>query len=137
MAMSQKCPFASALVTELAACRHAEQVVRRGGSEYDCRSAADRAACSDLFDRLKAAALPAFGVEDDLTAMPHSVLVKVQCGGLRGMARLTGQPMDRIDDVAGLREHAFGVRGGPEGLPLADLVGDITAFRAERRGRRR
>lgn len=112
-------------------------MVRRGGSEYDCRSATDHAACQGLFDRLKAAALPAFGVEDDLTAMPHSVLVKVQCGGLLGLARVTGRSGEHIDDIAGLRDTAADTLGGLDGLPVADLVGDITAFRAERRGRRR
>ncbi|MGE5152537.1 MAG: hypothetical protein ACM3ST_00845 [Bdellovibrio bacteriovorus] len=135
--MMQRCPFASALVTGLAACGQAVQVVRRGGAEYDCRSGADHGACSDLFERLKAAALPAFGVEDDLNTMPHSVLVKVQCGGLQGLARLSGQARDRIEDVATLRDRALGEHGGAEGLPIADLVADITAFRAERRGRRR
>jgi hypothetical protein len=135
--MNQRCPFAAALVTELAECRHGEQVVRRGGSEYDCRSAPDHGACQGLFDRLKAAALPAFGVEDDLTTMPHSVLVKIQCGGLIGLARLTGRAGQRIEDIAGLRDAAAGTLGGLDGLPVAELVGDITGFRAERRGRRR
>jgi hypothetical protein len=135
--MMQKCPFASALITGLALCRHAEQVVRRGGSEYDCRSADDHAACVALFDRFKAAALPAFGVEDDLGSMPHSVLVKVQCGGLRGLARLGGQEAEPIADIAMLRDQSLRGAGGLEGLPVADLVPDMTAFRSERRGRRR
>lgn len=135
--MIQKCPFASALITGLALCRHAEQVVRRGGSEYDCRSAEDHAACVGLFDRLKAAALPAFGVEDDLGSMPHSVLVKVQCGGLRGLARLSGQEAEPIADIAALRDQSLRGSGGLDGLPVADLVPDMTAFRTERRGRRR
>ena len=135
--MMQKCPFASALVTGLASCGQAEQVVRRGGSEYDCRSATDHAACQGLFDRLKAAALPAFGVEDDLTSMPHSVLVKVQCGGLQGLARLAGQESEPIEDIASLRDRVLGEAGGLPGLQVAGLIPDITAFRAERRGRRR
>lgn len=135
--MMQKCPFASALVTDLAVCRHAEQVVRRGGSEYDCRSAPDHAACQDLFDRLKAAALPAFGVDDDLTTMPHSVLLKVQCGGLQGLARLTGQEQEKVEDIADVRDRALRQYGGPEGLPVTELVETISGFRAERRGRRR
>ena len=135
--MMKKCPFAAALVTELAACRHAEQVVRRGGSEYDCGSQPDQQACQGLFDRLKSAALPAFGVEDDLASMPHSVLVKVQCGGLAGLAGLTRQAGDRIEDIAALRDRALDRFGGIDGLPVADLVECITAFRAERRGRRR
>ena len=135
--MMQKCPFASALVTGLALCRHAEQVVRRGGSEYDCRSSEDHAACVALFDRFKATALPAFGVEDDLGSMPHSVLVKVQCGGLRGLARLGGQEADPIADIAMLRDESLRGSGGLEGLPVTDLVPDMTGFRSERRGRRR
>ena len=135
--MMQKCPFAAALVTELAGCRHAEQVVRRGGSEYDCGSQPDQQACQELFERLKSAALPAFGVEDDLASMPHSVLVKVQCGGLVGLAGLRRQAGDRIEDIAALRDRALDRFGGLDGLPVADLVECITAFRAERRGRRR
>lgn len=116
--MMQKCSFASALVTELAACRHAEQVVRRGGSEYDCRSAPDHAVCQDLFDRLKAATLPAFGVDDDLTTMPHSVLVKVQCGGLQALARLTGQEQQKVEDIADVRDRALrDSMVGPRGCP--------------------
>ena len=33
-----KCPFAAPLTKGRFACRHAEEVVRRGGSEYDCRA---------------------------------------------------------------------------------------------------
>jgi len=96
MSMMQRCPFAAAIITERAACRHAEQVVRRGGSEYDCRSQPDQQACQALFERLKAAAFPAFGVEDDLAVMPHSALVKIQAGGLLGLSRLVGDIGGRI-----------------------------------------
>lgn len=137
MSMMQRCPFAAAIITERADCRHAEQVVRRGGSEYDCRSQPDQQACQALFERLKAAAFPAFGVEDDLTSMPHSVLVKVQCGGLLGLARLGGRDKDRIADIAELRDGALGRFGGLDGLPVGDLVADMTGLRSERRGRRR
>jgi hypothetical protein len=134
--MMQKCPFASALIADLASCGQAEHVVRRGGSEYDCRSAEDHSACQDLFDRLKGAALPALGVEDDLTSMPHSVLVKVQCGGLQGLARLAGRGSGPIEDIASLRKQVLDEAGGVPGLAVAGLVPDIMAFRAERRGRR-
>jgi hypothetical protein len=76
-------------------------------------------------------------VEDDLTSMPHSVLVKVQCGGLLGLARLGGRDKDRIADIAELRDGALGRFGGLDGLPVGDLVADMTGLRSERRGRRR
>lgn len=135
--MASKCPFSAPLTKGLVRCRHAEEVVRRGGSEYDCRSAAHHARCSELFQQLKAQALPAFGVEDDLTVMPHSVLVKIQSGGLLGLARVTdGASGQRIEDVAALVDAAVQRFGSLDQIPYADLQGDITGFNLERRSRR-
>jgi hypothetical protein len=123
------------LIKGLAACPNAEEVVRRGGSELDCRSPSHQARCAELFDRLKAQALPAFGVEDDLTTMPHSVLVKVQSGGLLGLARLAGEG-GGITDVAALVDRTAERFGGLEAIPYAELEGDMTGFRLERRAGR-
>ena len=129
-----KCPFAAALVTGVAACRHAEQVVRRGGAEIDCRSDDEHPRCQAVFEGLKARALTAFGVEDDLTTMPHSVLVKAQCGGLQGLSLLGGEPEGPIADVAELRAR---VADGSDVLDDPRLLDAMTAFRVERRARRR
>lgn len=135
--MTSKCPFAAPLTKGLVRCRHAEEVVRRGGSEFDCRSEAHHGLCTGLFERLKAQALPAFGVEDDLTTMPHSVLVKVQSGGLLGLGRLMGGVADQpIEDVAALVDAALGRFGGLEDIPVAEIEGDMTGFKLERRSRR-
>jgi hypothetical protein len=142
--MSLKCPFAAPITAGRAACCNAQEVVRRGGSEYDCRSEADHAACIGLFDRLKAAALPAFGVEDDLLSMPHSTLVKIQSGGLLGLARLLGdQAAEGAEEGAEIADISVLVglaraRYGDLGLvPCAELTGDILGYRLERRGSRR
>jgi hypothetical protein len=129
-----KCPFAAALITELAACRHAEQVVRRGGAEFDCRSAGEHERCQAVHEALKIRALTAFGVEDDLTSMPHSVLVKIQCGGLRGLQRIAGEPEGPIADIAELRARVADSTHALDDPRLADAM---TGFRVERRGRRR
>jgi hypothetical protein len=135
--MSSKCPFGAPLTKGLVRCRHAEEVVRRGGSEYDCRSADHHDLCTGLFNRLKAQALPAFGVEDDLTSMPHSVLVKVQSGGLLGLHRLMGgAPDQRIEDVAALVDAALQHFGALGSIPVGELEGDMTGFKLERRSRR-
>lgn len=134
--MTRKCPFSAPLIARLAACRHAEAVVRRGGSEYDCRSDPDRVACVFLLDALKSAALPALGVEDDPTVMPHMVLVKVQCGGLLGLCRLLDESGGPIEDIAALRDRAAVHFGDLAAIPLESLLVDIGAYRSERRGRR-
>ena len=85
-----KCAFSNTLVTGQFGCEKAEQVTRRGGPDVVCSSDKAHQQCEKLFQRMKQAALPAFGVEDDLLSMPHSVLVKIQFGGLLGLQRLQG-----------------------------------------------
>lgn len=132
-----KCPFSAPLIARQFGCAKAREVVRRGGAEINCTDNDAHARCELLFRRLKVAALPAFGVEDDLLSMPHSVLVKIQYGGLLGLQRmLHAEPhvTERIENVHELVAEAAR-RFGDE-VPCAPLVGDITAFKPRaRRGR--
>jgi hypothetical protein len=142
--MSLKCPFAAPITAGKAACRNAQEVVRRGGSEYDCRSADAHAVCARLFEQLKAVALPAFGVEDSLLSMPHSTLIKIQSGGLLGLARLVGDPNGgeaggriEVADVADLIRRAEACYGDLGLVPGAELTADMLGYRIDRRGSRR
>jgi hypothetical protein len=135
-----KCPFAAPLIRATAACRHAREVVRRGGSEFDCLCEAEHARCEQVFAGLKECALVASNIEDDPTQMPHSLLVKIQSGGLLGLQRLLGESdtEGRVADVGDLAARASAHFGGADRIPFAALAKDITAFRLERRtGRRR
>jgi hypothetical protein len=72
--------------------------------------------------------------------MPHSVLVKIQAGGLRGLQRLLAgtDACASIPDVGDLIAQAIAHFGGPEHIPYDALDEDILSFRLERRaGRRR
>jgi hypothetical protein len=129
-----KCPFSAPLITRQFGCAHAQEVIHRGGAEINCTDAAAHARCDLLFQRLKAAALPAFGVEDDLLSMPHSVLVKIQYGGLLGVQRVlraAAQVAERVEDVQALVAEAL-LRFSGE-IPCAPLVDDITAFKPRAR----
>jgi hypothetical protein len=136
--MELKCPFAMPLTKGLAGCHNAQAVVRRGGTELDCRSEAAHRVCTSVFEGLKSRALPAFGVEDDLTLMPHSVLVKVQSGGLLGLKRLLGEisPGTPVPDIAGLIGEAIERYGSPKHVPYSELEQDMLSFKLERRTRR-
>jgi hypothetical protein len=132
-----KCPFSAPLITRQFGCANSQEVIHRGGAEINCTDTAAHARCDLLFQRMKAEALPAFGVEDDLLSMPHSVQVKIQYGGLLGLQRLLRaepQVAERVDDVNALVAEAA-LRFGDE-VPCAPLVDDITTFKPRaRRGR--
>ncbi len=131
------CPFSATLAKDDFACRHAEQIIRRGGAEFACRSGPLHADCSRLFAQLKNAALPLFDLEDDLLQVPHGVLQKIQFGGLLGLQRLVAdRPGDKVDDIASLVESASAHFGGMDAIPHDRLAGDITRYQLARRRRR-
>ncbi len=131
-----KCPFSAPLISHQFGCVHAREVIHRGGAEIACTDAPAHGRCEPLFQHLKAAALPAFGVEDDLLSMPHSVLVKIQYGGLLGLLRLlSGAAVapTQIEDIDALVVNALARFGGLDAVPCVQVVADITAFKPRAR----
>ena len=131
-----KCPFSAPLVTRQFGCTVSQEVIHRGGTEINCTDAAAHARCDQLFQRLKAEALPAFGVEDDLLSMPHSVLVKIQHGGLLGLQRLLDGAAGsaEVKNVHALVDQAAGKYNSLDAVPYPALVQDMTAYKLRRRG---
>lgn len=131
-----KCAFSNTLVTNQFGCGKGKPVARRGGPDIACTSDEAHQRCEKLFQGLKEAALPAFGVEDDLLTMPHSVLVKIQHGGLLGLQRLIENGADasgdikNIDDLVG---HAVEKLGNLDAIPCQAFVQDMTSYKLKRR----
>ncbi|MHB8727975.1 MAG: hypothetical protein ACYC9K_02955 [Sulfuricaulis sp.] len=131
-----KCPFSNTLVTNQFGCAKGKQVARRGGPDVACTSAEAHPRCGKLFQQMKEVALPAFGVEDDLLSMPHSVLVKIQHGGLLGLQRLLDEGPAvpaAVDNIHGLVDRAMARYGSLESIPCQALVEDMTSHKLKRR----
>ena len=135
------CPFSAPLIAEDFACPHAEPVIRRGGTEIACSSETARMRCAGLHQAIKAEALADHDYADDLTQVPHSLLVRIQYGGLLGLRRLTGQDSDSatmIADIDGLVEAARVHFGSVSDIPCTELCADMTGYRLPgRRSRKR
>ncbi|MHB1141327.1 MAG: hypothetical protein ACYC1T_06175 [Sulfuricaulis sp.] len=131
-----KCAFSNTLITGQFGCDKAEQVTRRGGPDIACTSEAAHQRCEKLFQQMKAAALPAFGVEDDLLSMPHSVLVKIQHGGLLGLQRLldAAAGSEGVKNIHVLVDQAVEKYSHLDAIPCPALVQDMTGYKLRRRG---
>lgn len=137
---SEKCPFSSLQAAGVAGCPLAREVVRRGGSEYDCTRPAALQACSALARHLVTIGLPALGHEDDLTLTPKSVYDRALVGGLRGVRGLLGPDAgeDPLDDLWALVSAMQARLGEPDALPTKPLTEAMAACAPpRRRGRRR
>jgi hypothetical protein len=132
------CPFSAPLVAEDFACRQAETVIRRGGTEIACRCETSCTRCINLHQVIKAAALADQDYADDLTRVPHSLLVRIQYGGLLGLMGDGGESASRITDIDSLVETVMVRYNGLSGIPAAELCADIAACRLPgRRSRKR
>lgn len=134
-----KCPFSIIQASGSCSCPQAQEVVRRGGSEYDCMSADTHALCSSLVHHLNALALPALGHEDDLTRTPRSVYERIMLGGLQGL-RMALDPADtalETGDIGAVVTAASDTYGDLEAIPAEVVVPAIEACRIKRRQRKR
>ena len=133
---SHKCAFNTTLITGQFACAKGQQVSRRGGPDVACLSEEAHKHCEGLFLRMKDVALPAFGVEDDLLSMPHSVLVKIQFGGLLGLQRILDGSVavpSEVKNICGLVERALGRHGSLDAIPYTAFVEDMISYKLKRR----
>jgi hypothetical protein len=130
-----KCAFSGALIGKQYGCQCALEVTRREGPSIACTSADMHLQCAGLLDQLKAAALPHFGFEDDLTQMPHSTMMKIQSGGLAALQKHLDGTFDlpNVANVAQLVITAEQRYGGLSEIPYAELVQDIVEYKLRRR----
>lgn len=137
--MPEKCPFSMIQAAGSSQCRHAQEVVRRGGSEYDCLEPASHAQCTALVEHLNSIALPALGYEDDLTQTPKSVYERIMAGGLQAL-RIAVDPQDNTPETADIWSAvAAGLDqyGSPERIPADAVIPVIEAFQLKKRQRKR
>ncbi len=134
-----KCAFNSTLNADQFGCQYSKAVVRKGGLEVACTGKNVHERCALLFEKMKYAVLPELGLKDDLLSIPHSVLVKVQFGGLLGLQRKYGaaEPQAaRVDNIHELVTTALTKCGDLDSIPYQEFVGDITGYRLPKRSRR-
>ncbi len=133
-----KCAFNSTLKGNQFGCRHGKSVVRRGGLEVACTGENVHERCALLFENMKNAVLPELGLEDDLLSIPHSVLVKVQFGGLLGLQQkfaAAEAQATRVENINALVTTAVKECGDLDSIPYQELVGDIIDYRLPKRSR--
>lgn len=130
------CPFSAPLVKKDFACRHAQEIIRRGGAEIACQALAAHSQCQALHNTMKAASLASMELEDDLLSLPHNVLVKIQYGGLLGLRDVTrpgGEHEKGVDDVAGLVSEATKKYSSLQNIPMEPICETIIDYRVARR----
>ncbi|MEE8429207.1 MAG: hypothetical protein V3S33_06870 [Gammaproteobacteria bacterium] len=138
MTEDRKCAFNNTLKGDQFGCQYGKPVVRKGGLEVACTGENVNERCALLFENMKNAVLPELGLQDDLLSIPHSVLVKVQFGGLLGLQRkygAAGPQATRVENINELVTTALKKCGDLDSIPYQEFIGDISGYRLPKRSR--
>lgn len=125
------CVFGKGILSRCCGCPASLKLLIAERESIACRSPGGHAHCAALHERLRENALFALRLTGEAGPLPHGKEMKIQCGGLAGLAaRVPGATRDNIQELIRLAEAVFGDLGQ---LPFGEIVRDITAYQLRRR----
>lgn len=122
------CPFGKAILARCCGCRLS---IRHCIAEREVASCSDQeaeASCLKLLDLLVEKSL--FALKLGGGEIPHAKAMKIQCGGLSGIALASGSS---AEDVSALVLRAVERFGSLEELPYSEIVKSVSAFELRKR----
>lgn len=130
-----ECAFEKALIICRHNCHNAHRIGIGERVVIGCADPAAQARCKELLALLHQNATFALHVTD-MTMLPHSKELKVQCGGLRGLLQVIEPNTPEstlIDDIAELVATAQEIHESLENLPFSEIMRAVVHFEARRK----
>jgi len=134
------CVYEKSILTNNCNCSQAERFCIAEREGVHCKSDSAQKRCAELLQLLREQAKFALKATDERSAIPHGKAMKVQVGGLRGIAAALAPadpPPRVIDDIHGTIERAVAQFGGLDRLPMQVVIQQIAAFRGRKPSRSR
>lgn len=127
--MSQQviCPFSKPIIGGWCQCEFANLEERCSGKMGCKKGTENLQQCYHLVDLLKEKSRFVLGLSDAQTELTHAQLMKIRCGGLRGMQRVLGFD-DPVADIPWVLEQSIRKYASLEEFPYSEIMPDITGF---------
>jgi hypothetical protein len=133
---SLRCVFEKAMTSLHGNCAQGRMFRLADRHGFGCQSPVHQAHCRALLDHLRQQTKFVFKLGDIAGPLPHNKEIRVQNGGLNGLAKLLDEHRDDqpITDVSAVIAAVIERYGSIENLPYATLMQAITAYQVSRRG---
>lgn len=128
---ARACVFEKALLAQCAGCAHAARHALAEREAIGCRTAVAHANCATLMGMLRERSAFALRLGPAGGPLPHAATMRLQCGGLTGLAAAVGA--EAASDVHGLVAAAQARYGSLSDLPWPGLVATIAGWQGRRR----
>jgi len=116
------CVFARAILARQAACPLATVALVGEAERPLCASPVANTNCATLHALLRERARFALRLPSPGVPLPHAAEIRLQCGGLRGLAAALGEPDTAPSDIHALVTRSRDAFDGLPGIPFAAVV---------------
>ena len=130
------CIFYKAILTRCAGCSRSQKILIAEREAVYCLSDAGHQRCTRLATELRKSALFALQLTNLADKLPHGKEIKVECGGLAGLAHQAEPPQESPQDIFALVGHYLGRYPDLESLPYQEVVKEISHYRLKKRSKR-
>ena len=138
-----RCVFEKALTNNYARCRQARHFWLADREGYACKCAECSETCAELLNNLREKSSFVLKLREVNGPLPHNMDIRVQVGGLRGLARLQDETgsgsADREEELADIEavvSKAVEGFGGIGSLPYSRIIQSVEQFEGRRRRRK-
>lgn len=129
-----RCVFEKALLTRTVHCQHAEFFCLAERYGVACQFQGSQKRCSELLALIRQKSSFALGLREAEERLPHAKEMKVQMGGLLGLAKSLGMEVQAVtDNIDAVVAGAFASCRDVQDLPFGDIVQSVVKHQGRRR----
>lgn len=131
------CAFEKSILTNECRCSKSERFCIAEREGVHCLSEASQQRCLHWLELLREQARFALRTEEERRLLPHGKAIRLQVGGMRGLARVIGADVDTVGDIDGALAQAERQFGTLPEAPFSEIMREVAAFKIRKRSRRR
>lgn len=133
----QRCTFEKSILSRQTMCRHAHRFCLADREGVSCHDQTSHELCQQLLTELRNKALFALKLTRIDGPLPHAKEVKVQTGGLLGLAALLDAQIniDSVEDIIYVIKRAMTKYGDISNFPFDEITRRIVLYQARQRRR--
>lgn len=131
-----RCVYEKAINSRICNCSKSTRFNLADREGVSCNSASAQSLCSELLSTLREKARFTLQLSQTEEKLPHNAEMKIQNGGVKGIAKLINDVDVSHDDIALVISSAVTQYGSITALPFSEIVREISAYQARKRRNR-
>jgi hypothetical protein len=141
--VSVRCVFEKALTSNHARCHLSRHFCLADREGYACNDVESSIKCRKFLEILREKSTFVLKVQEIKGPLPHNMEIRVQVGGITGLAKLVERQVDKqtdrqlrqpmVEDIYGLIEKTTERIGPLETLPYSEIIQSVVRFKGRRR----